>query len=131
MLDAVGAPAVVTVQVALAEARERDAFRLRPAREHPELDLDDIAVIVDQGTVRLEGRVGTEAELRMADHVDDQALARVAATEQLSVRPLSAYCLQRRDARGLVLGYGYAPLAQIPSSGAQLARLLMRSLRSP
>ena len=37
--------------------------------EHPNLDLDDIAVIVEQGTVRLEGRVGTEAELRMADHV--------------------------------------------------------------
>ena len=32
-------------------------------------DLDDISVVVDQGTVRLEGRVGTEAELRMADHV--------------------------------------------------------------
>ena len=37
--------------------------------EHPELDLDDISVVVDQGTVRLEGRVGTEAELRVADHV--------------------------------------------------------------
>jgi len=37
--------------------------------DHPELDLDDISVVVDQGTVRLEGRVGTEAELRMADHV--------------------------------------------------------------
>ena len=37
--------------------------------EHPELDLDDIAVVVEAGTVRLEGRVGTEAELRMADHV--------------------------------------------------------------
>src|SRR4028118_268974 len=37
--------------------------------EHPELDLDDISVVVDQGTARLEGRVGTEAELRMADHV--------------------------------------------------------------
>ena len=37
--------------------------------EHPELDLDDIAVTVEGGAVRLEGRVGTEAELRMADHV--------------------------------------------------------------
>ena len=37
--------------------------------EHPNLDLDDIAVAVDNGTVRLEGRVGTEAELRIADHV--------------------------------------------------------------
>ena len=37
--------------------------------DHPELDIDDISVTVDQGTVRLEGRVGTEGELRMADHV--------------------------------------------------------------
>ena len=33
------------------------------------IDADDIAVIVEQGTVRLEGRVGTEAELRVAEHV--------------------------------------------------------------
>ncbi len=37
--------------------------------EHPNLDLDDIVVHVEDGTIRLEGRVGTEAELRMADHV--------------------------------------------------------------
>jgi hypothetical protein len=37
--------------------------------EHPELDLDDIAVSVENGGVRLDGRVGTEAELRMAEHV--------------------------------------------------------------
>ena len=30
--------------------------------DHPDLDVDDISVTVDQGTVRLEGRVGTEAE---------------------------------------------------------------------
>lgn len=37
--------------------------------EHPTLDVDEITVHVDDGTVRLEGRVGTEAELRIADHV--------------------------------------------------------------
>lgn len=37
--------------------------------EHPGLDLDDIAVSVENGAVRLEGRVGTEAELRVAEHV--------------------------------------------------------------
>jgi hypothetical protein len=37
--------------------------------DHPDLDVDDISVTVDQGTVRLEGRVGTEAELRMAERV--------------------------------------------------------------
>lgn len=37
--------------------------------EHPNIDLDDIAVHVDNGTIRLEGRVGTEGELRIADHI--------------------------------------------------------------
>lgn len=37
--------------------------------DHPNLDVDDIVVRVEDGTVRLEGRVGTDAELRIADHV--------------------------------------------------------------
>jgi hypothetical protein len=37
--------------------------------ENPDIDLDDITVEVVDGTVRLEGRVGTEAELRIAEHV--------------------------------------------------------------
>jgi hypothetical protein len=37
--------------------------------DHPGLDVDDITVDVVDGTVRLEGRVGTESELRMAEHV--------------------------------------------------------------
>lgn len=37
--------------------------------DHPDLDVDDIAVHVENGGVRLEGRVGTEAELRTAEHV--------------------------------------------------------------
>lgn len=37
--------------------------------EQTDIDLDDISVIVEQGTVRLEGRVGTEDELRIAEHV--------------------------------------------------------------
>ena len=37
--------------------------------ENPDIDVDDITVEVVDGTVRLEGRVGTEAELRIAEHV--------------------------------------------------------------
>ncbi len=40
----------------------------------------------------------------------------------MMVRPLSAYCLQRSDARGLVIGYGYAPLADIERFGPVLAQ---------
>ena len=37
--------------------------------DQPTIDADDISVIVENGTVRLEGRVGTESELRVAEHV--------------------------------------------------------------
>ena len=37
--------------------------------EHPNLDPDDIEIEVENGYVRLNGRVGTEAELRIAEHV--------------------------------------------------------------
>jgi hypothetical protein len=37
--------------------------------ENPDIDVDDITVDVVDGTVRLEGRVGTESELRIAEHV--------------------------------------------------------------
>ena len=130
-------PGQVPLQAALAEFIEMGHFgaALRRARQSHAVRrqalLQALQPCLGRQITISGAEQGLHLCLRMADHVDDQALARVAATEQLSVRPLSAYCLQRRDARGLVLGYGYAPLAQIPSSGAQLARLLMRSLRSP
>ena len=37
--------------------------------EHPDLDPDDIEIEVENGYVRLNGRVGTESELRIAEHV--------------------------------------------------------------
>ena len=52
----------------LSDDELRDLVRDRLS-EHPTLDVDEITVQVDNGTVRLEGRVGTEGELRIADHV--------------------------------------------------------------
>ena len=37
--------------------------------EHPTIDLDDLTVHAEEGTIRIEGRVGTENELRIIDHV--------------------------------------------------------------
>jgi GntR family transcriptional regulator/MocR family aminotransferase len=59
--------------------------------------------------------------LRLPAHVDDKALAQRIAQQGLTVRPLSAYCLARQDLKGLVIGYGYAPLAAIQRSGPVLA----------
>ena len=46
----------------------------------------------------------------------------------MTVRPLSAYCLQRDDLRGLVIGYGYAHPADIAQWGPQLATAIMEEL---
>jgi GntR family transcriptional regulator/MocR family aminotransferase len=66
--------------------------------------------------------------LRLPNAVDDQALARRIGEQGLIVRPLSAYCLARTDARGLVIGYGYAPQADIERYGPLLAKALMAEL---
>ena len=47
----------------------------------------------------------------------------------ITVRPLSAYCLRRKDAKGLVIGYGYARLADIERYGPLLARTVASALK--
>ena len=64
--------------------------------------------------------------LRLPPQTDDKALALAAARLNLTVRPLSAYCLARTDVRGLVMGYGYAPLDAIQRHSAGLVKLLMQ-----
>ena len=68
--------------------------------------------------------------LRLPGHIDDQALAQRIAQQGLTVRPLSAYCLQRTDLQGLVIGYGYAPLADIERCGPVLAAAVRQALKS-
>jgi GntR family transcriptional regulator/MocR family aminotransferase len=76
---------------------------------------------------------GTEQGLhlcvRLPQEIDDQALAVRIGQLGLTVRPLSAYCLSRTDARGLVIGYGYAPLANIAHFGPIMAKALTLELR--
>ena len=55
-------------------------------------------------------------------------LAQRIGQQGLTVRPLSACCLQRQDLRGLVIGYGYAPLTEIARCGRLLADLVDRQL---
>lgn len=52
----------------LSDDELRAVVRQRLA-EHNGLDIDDMVVEVENGMVRLQGRVGTDAELRIAEHV--------------------------------------------------------------
>ena len=59
---------------------------------------------------------------------DDKALAQRIGALGLTVRPLSGYCLQRKNIRGIVIGYGYAPVAEIERHGALLAKAIADGL---
>jgi GntR family transcriptional regulator/MocR family aminotransferase len=66
--------------------------------------------------------------LRLPPSVDDKALALRIGGLGMTVRALSAYCLARTDAKGLVIGYGYAPLADIARYGPVLAKAIKAEL---
>ena len=65
----------------------RDLVRERLA-EHTALDIDDITVTVRDGGVVLAGRVGTDGERRVAEHVLTDVLGLVDYTNDLVVDPL-------------------------------------------
>ncbi len=66
--------------------------------------------------------------VRLPKMIDDQALAQRLGKLGLTVRALSAYCLQRTDAKGLVIGYGYAPLMDIEHYGPTIANAIASAL---
>ncbi|MDP2371811.1 PLP-dependent aminotransferase family protein [Rhodoferax sp.] len=66
--------------------------------------------------------------LRLPATLDDHALAQQIAQRGLTVRALSAYCLRRADVKGLVIGYGYATLADIERCGPLLANVIGSAL---
>ncbi len=71
----------------LDDAELRQVIRDRLA-DQPTIDADDITVIVENGSVRLEGRVGTESELRIAEHVLTDEVGVVDYDNSLVVDPL-------------------------------------------
>lgn len=65
----------------------RDLVR-QHLREHNGIDADDITVSISDGTVVLEGRVGTDGERRIAEHVLTDVAGLAAVTNNLVVDPL-------------------------------------------
>jgi hypothetical protein len=65
----------------------RDLVREQLA-EHTALDVDDITVTATNGSVALAGRVGTEGERRIAEHVLTDVLGIVDFTNDLVIDPI-------------------------------------------
>ena len=127
-------PGQMPLQAALAEFIEMGHFSsaLRRARqsyaERRAALLEALKPVLG-GDIYISGaEQGLHLCLRLPPHVDDKALAQRIAQQGLTVRPLSAYCLARSDLRGLVIGYGYAPLAAIERSGPTLAAAVRQIL---
>ncbi|MFM6997530.1 MAG: PLP-dependent aminotransferase family protein [Limnohabitans sp.] len=121
-------------QAALAEFIEMGHYHatLRAARQQHALRRQTLvaalAPCVDAGA-RLSGaEQGLHLCLHLPAALSDVALAQRAAEQGLTVRPLSAYALQRRDASGLVVGYGHTPLAALARDAPRLARLVRAAL---
>ncbi|WP_101047285.1 PLP-dependent aminotransferase family protein [Macromonas nakdongensis] len=128
-------PGQMPLQAALAEFIEMGHFAsaLRRARqtyaERRQKLVDALAPVLHSGQGRIHGAAqGLHLCLRLPACADDRALAQQAAQRGLTVRPLSAYCLQRQDLRGLAIGYGYAAPALIDRYGRQLAELVAQGL---
>ena len=82
-------------------------------RDHAGIDVDDISVNVEQGMVRLQGRVGTEAEARVAERVLTDSLGIIEVHNELVVDPIRRavspeaiddHLVDEADKAGLLLG---------------------------
>lgn len=65
----------------------RDLVR-EQLREHTGLDIDDITVLASKGSVTLSGRVGTDGERRVAEHVLTDVLGITEYTNDLVIDPI-------------------------------------------
>lgn len=97
----------------------RDLVRSRLADSNA-IDADDITVEVQEGRVMLSGRVGTESELRIADHIVTDSIGIVNLENQLVVdairRADSPEAIDEHDAdeertEGLLLGDRAVPIS--------------------
>lgn len=130
-------PGQMPLQAALAEFIELGHFAssLRRARhsyaQRRQCLLEALAPCLGQQAQITGAEQGLHLCVRLPATLDDKGIAQRLGNLGLTVRALSAYCLQRTDARGLVIGYGYAPLAEISRWGPVLTKTLLAELERP
>lgn len=72
---------------------------------------------------------GLHLVVELPDHVDDAALARLAAEAGITVNALSNYYLEPPVRRGLLVGYAYVPAEKIVYYGKLLAHVIQAGIR--
>ena len=127
-------PGQMPLQAALAEFIDMGHFAaaLRKSRatyaQRRQCLLDGLQICLGTHAFISGAEQGLHLCLHLPATLDDQALARKIADCGLTVRPLSGYCLKRRDARGLIIGYGYARLPDIARDAPLLAQLVLDAI---
>ena len=128
-------PGLLHQQVAMAEFIELGHFHstIRQARanyvQRRQALLQALAPCLGMQASISGAEQGLHLCLHLPQVLDDVALAQHAQAQGLTVRALSRYAIARQDLRGLVIGYGYAPLEAIQKDGPVLAQLVLRALR--
>ncbi|MCX7278077.1 MAG: PLP-dependent aminotransferase family protein [Burkholderiales bacterium] len=130
-------PGQMHLQAALAEFIEMGHFAstLRRAKQshaqRRQCLLEALAPCLGEHACITGAEQGLHLCLKLPPQVDDAALAKALGGFGLTVRPLSAYCLARRDIRGLVIGYGYTVQADIAASGKRIADMVASVTATP
>lgn len=128
-------PGQLPLQAALAEFIEMGHFSsaLRRARqsyaERRRCLLEALKPCLNSRIYISGAEQGLHLCLHLSAHTDDKALAQRIAKLGLVVRPLSSYAIARKDVKGLVIGYGYAPLREIERVGPKLAQAIAAEAR--
>jgi GntR family transcriptional regulator / MocR family aminotransferase len=73
---------------------------------------------------------GLHLLISLPDSTNDVALAALAATADLIVRPLSRYYIGDAPRKGLLVGYAYVPTNEIARHARRLGELIRRGMRS-
>jgi len=129
-------PGQLPLQAALAEFIEMGHFAaaLRRSRQtyadrRAQL-LRALEPLLQEPGVHITGAAqGLHLCVRLPPALNDAAIAEALARQGISVRPLSAYTLQRRDLRGLLIGYGYAQPSQIAPAAQRIVTAVREALR--
>jgi hypothetical protein len=96
------------------------AYVLQELRAQNAFDVDDLTLSVDEGILTLSGRVGTEEELRIIDHVVTDVLGLIDADNQVVVDELRRaespmaiddHLVEEGQSEGLLLGDRAVPFS--------------------
>jgi hypothetical protein len=103
----------------LSDAELRDLVRQHLAANNT-VDIDDLTIRVESGTVILEGRVGTDQERRVAEHVVTDVLGILAVRNEIFIDPvrrssspeaIDEHLVDEDRLEGLLLGDRAVPLS--------------------